>query len=241
MKQIFLKEFAGFFGSLIGYLVMAAFLIMAGLFTWVFPDTSVPDYGFADLDIFFSVAPYILIFLIPALTMRLFAEERKMGTLELLLTRPLSVWEIVAGKYAAVMALTLLTLAPTGLYGVAVWHLGQPKGNLDVPGMAGAYFALALMAGLFAAIGLWTSALTTNQIVSFLLSAFFCFTLYAGIDSLAGLFSAGQSAQTLRQFGALYHYESVSRALIDSRDLVYFISTTALFLFFTVLRIKFSV
>lgn len=239
MKQIFLKEFTGFFGSLSGYLVMAAFLVTAGLFTWVFPDTSVLDYGYADLDIFFSVAPYIFIFLIPALAMRLFAEERKMGTLELLLTRPLPVWQLVAGKYAAVMALTLLALLPTALYGVAIWQLGQPQGNLDIPGMLGSYLALVLMACLFGAIALWTSSLTANQVISFLLAAFFCFIFYAGIDSLANLFSAGQHAWALRQLGALYHYESISRALIDSRDLVYFFSTTALFLFFTVLQIKF--
>lgn len=241
MKRLFLKEFSGFFGSLIGYLVMASFLVTVGLFTWVFPDTSVMHYGYADLGTFFSVAPYVFIFLIPALTMRLFAEERKMGTLELLLTRPVAVWEIVGGKYLAVIALALLALLPTGLYGFALWYLGQPQGNLDIPGMMGSYLGLLLLAALFGAIGLWTSALTTNQIVSFLLAAFFCFFIYAGVDALANLFSAGQASWNMKQLGALYHYESVSRALIDSRDLIYFFSVTGLFLFFAVLRIKLSV
>lgn len=241
MKQIFVKEFTGFFGSLIAYIVMAVFLITVGLFTWVFPDQSVLAYGYADLGTFFSVAPYVFIFLIPALTMRMFAEERKMGTLELLLTRPVTVWQIVLGKYGAVLALVALTLLPTGLYYLALYQLGNPKGNLDSSGILGAYMGLMLMAALFSAIGIWASALTTNQIVAFLVAAFVCFVLYAGMDSLSGLIQAGSWSLNLKEVGALYHYEAMSQALVDSRDVIYFLSLSSLFLFFTVLRIQHSV
>lgn len=241
MRQIFWKEFTGFFGSLIAYMVMAVFLITVGLFTWVFPDQSVLAYGYADLGTFFSVAPYVFIFLIPALTMRMFAEEKKMGTLELLLTRPLHVWQIVLGKYGAVVALSLLTLLPTIFYYVAIYQLGNPKGNLDSSGILGAYLGLTLMAALFGALGIWASSLTTNQIVAFLLAAFASFVLYSGLDSLAGLIQAGSWSLYLKQMGALYHYEAMSLALIDTRDVIYFLSLSSLFLFFTALRIHHSV
>jgi ABC-2 type transport system permease protein len=241
MKQVFLKEFTGFFGSLIAYLVMSVFLVIVGLFTWVFPEQSVLNYGYADLGTFFSVAPYVFIFLISALSMRMFAEERKMGTLELLLTRPVSVVQIVLGKYAAVFALSLLTLLPTVLYYITLYQLGNPKGNLDTSGIVGSYVGLAFLAGLFCAVGLWASSLTANQIVAFLVAAFFCFLLYAGIDSLANLATAGAANLYIKQLGAAYHYEAMSLALIDSRDVTYFLTMAALFLFFTVLRIKHSV
>jgi ABC-2 type transport system permease protein len=241
MKQIFVKEFTGFFGSLIAYIVMTVFLVTVGLFTWVFPEQSILNYGYADLGTFFSVAPYVFIFLLPALTMRMFAEERKMGTLELLLTRPVTVGQIVLGKYAAVVALSLLTLLPTVLYYVTLYQLGNPTGNLDTSGIVGSYIGLIFMAALFGAVGLWASSLTSNQIVAFLVAAFFCFLLYAGMDSLADLLNAGTWNLYVKQLGASYHYEAMSLALIDSRDIIYFVSMVGLFLFFTVLRIKHSV
>lgn len=238
MRQVFLKEFTGFFGSLIAYIVMAVFLITVGLFTWVFPEQSVLNSGYADLGIFFSVAPYVFIFLIPALTMRMFAEERKMGTLELLLTRPVTVWQIVIGKYAAVVVLSIATLLPTALYYVSIYQLGNPKGNLDTSGILGSYFGLVFLAALFGAVGIWTSSLTANQIVAFLVGSFACFLLFAGLDSLSDLIRAGSENLRVKQLGARYHYEAMSLALIDSRDVLYFTSVSALFLFFTVLRIR---
>jgi ABC-2 type transport system permease protein len=241
MKQIFQKELTGFFGSLIAYIVMGVFLVTVGLFTWVFPEDSVLQYGYADLGIFFTVAPYVFIFLVPALTMRMLAEERKMGTLEVLLTRPISVWELVLGKYSAVLVVCILTLLPTGLYYLTLYQLGNPRGNLDTSGILGSYFGLIFLGALFGAVGMWASSLTANQIVAFLVAAFLCFVLYAGLDSLAGLISTGSRHLQVKQLGALYHYEAMSLALLDSRDIIYFVSMSGLFLFFTVLRIKHTV
>lgn len=228
MIRVFTKEFNSYLNSLIAYLVISVFLTGIGLLLWVFPETSVLDYGFADMDTLFSMAPYVFMFLIPAITMKSFAEEKKLGTMELLLTKPLTDWGIVFGKFLAAFALTLVALAPTLIYYFSISRLGNPTGNIDTPGVIGSYIGLSLLASVFCAIGVCASSLTTNQIISFILAAFFCFIFYTGFESLAALTDGG--ALLIKQLGILYHYEALSKGLIDSRDVVYFLSVTGLVL-----------
>jgi ABC-2 type transport system permease protein len=200
---------------------------------WVFPDTSLLDYGYADMGTLFSLAPYVFIFLIPAITMRSFAEEKKAGTMELLLTKPLTNWDILLGKFFACFLLVLFSLLPTIIYYVSIYQLGNPAGNIDTPGVIGSYVGLILLGGVFCSIGIFASSITPNQIVSFIVAAFLCFIVYTGFDSIATLDSVKDYALTVRQWGITYHYESISRGLLDSRDLIYFLSVTWLILFLT--------
>ncbi|HLZ17248.1 MAG TPA: gliding motility-associated ABC transporter permease subunit GldF [Cyclobacteriaceae bacterium] len=222
MIRVFLKEFNSFLNALIAYLVIGVFLTGIGLLLWVFPETSILDYGFADLDTLFSMTPYVFIFLIPAITMKSFAEEKKMGTMEVLFAKPLSDWDIVIGKFLASLALTLVALLPTLIYYFSIYRLGNPIGNIDTAGVIGSYIGLSLLAFAFCAIGILASSLTVNQIVSFILAAFLCFILYSGFESLASL--AGDGALLTKQVGMLYHYDALGKGLIDSRDVIYFLS-----------------
>ena len=224
MIQIFIKEFNSFLNSLIAYIVIGVFLTAMGLLIWVFPETSVLDYGFADMDSLFSMGPYVFIFLIPAITMKSFAEEKKLGTMELLLTKPLRDRDIVIGKFMAAFALVLLALIPTVIYYFSISKLGNPVGNIDTAGVLGSYIGLALLAGVFCAIGIFASSLTPNQIVSFILAAFLCFIFYTGFESVSALMATGTGALFIKQLGILYHYQSLSKGLVDSRDVVYFVS-----------------
>lgn len=233
MRYILVKEFRSFLNSLIAYMVMAVFLTAVGLLTWVFPDTSVLDYGFADMGTLFSLAPYVFIFLIPAITMRSFAEEKKSGTLELLLTKPLSDWDIVFGKFLACFFLVIVAILPTLIYYFSIRQLGNPVGNIDTSGVMGSYIGLLLLSAVFCSIGLLASSITPNQIVAFILAAFLCFIIFSGFHSVSSLPALSSIALGVKQLGVLYHYETLSKGLIDSRDLIYFISTTALMLLFT--------
>ena len=231
MIHVFRKEFNGFLHSLSAYLVIGIFLTAMGLLIWVFPETSVLDYGYADLDTLFSMAPYVFTFLIPAITMKSFAEERKLGTLELLLTKPLTDWDIVLGKFFAAFALVVVALLPTLIYYFSIVKLGNPVGNIDTAAVVGSYVGLLFLAAIFCAIGIFTSTLSNNQIVAFLLAAFFSFLMYTGFDSLSSF--AGSQALLVKQFGILYHYESLGKGLIDTRDIIYSLSTAGLLLLFT--------
>lgn len=222
MVRIFLKEINSFLDSLIGYAVIAVFLVTMGLLMWVFPETSVLDYGFATMDTLFSLGPFVFVFLIPAITMRSFAEERKLGTLEWLLTKPVSEGAIVMGKFLAAVCLVGLALVPTLIYYLALSQLGNPAGNIDTSGVIGSYVGLMLLAAVFCAAGVLASSLVSNQIVAFLLAAFACFLLYSGFESASALVSDGALALIIRQFGIQYHFDSLARGLIDSRDLAYF-------------------
>ena len=236
MLHIFKKEFTSFLNSLIAYIVIAVFLTGIGLLMWVFPETSVLDYGFADMDTLFSMGPFVFIFLVPAITMKSFAEEKKLGTLELLFTKPLTDWDIVIGKFLAGFLLVIIALLPTLVYYFSIVSLGNPVGNVDTPGVTGSYVGLALLGGVFCSIGIFASSITPNQIVAFILAAFFCFIFYSGLDSLSGFF--GSQALFVKQLGILYHYESMSKGLIDSRDLIYFLSVTSLMLLFTKIKVS---
>lgn len=237
MLTILQKEFNAFLNSPVAYVVLGVFLIATGLFVWVFPDSSVLDYGFADLQTLFTLAPWIFLFLIPAITMRTFAEEKKAGTIELLLTRPLTDWQIIGGKYLACFLLALLALIPTLLYYFSVYKLGSPEGNIDSAATVGSYLGLAFLASVFAAIGILASALTRDQIIAFLVAVVGCFLIYSGFDSLASVLE-GSPAYYVSQLGIAAHYRDLSKGLVDSRDLVYFISVVWLALQATRLALR---
>jgi ABC-2 type transport system permease protein len=193
---------------------------------WVFPQTNVLDYGFADMETLFGLAPYVFMFLIPAICMRLFAEEKKAGTMELLFTRPLRDIEVILGKYFAGVFLVLFSLLPTLIYYYSVYQLGNPKGNLDTAGIMGSYVGLLLLGSFFTALGVLASSLTENQVVAFILGAFLCFISYDGIDALASMETLGSLGHAIERLGVVYHYNALSRGLMDSRDILYFISVT---------------
>jgi ABC-2 type transport system permease protein len=233
MLQILSKEFNGFLNSLIAFIVIGVFLTAIGLLMWVFPDTAVLDYGYADMDTVFLMGPYVFIFLVPAITMRSFAEEKKAGTIELLLTKPVNDWDIVLGKFLANFLLVLFALVPTLLYYYTVYQLGSPKGNIDTPGVIGSYIGIAFLAAVFCAIGIFASSVTRNQIVAFILGAFLCFMAYLGFDSISSLDVWSGDPLFIKQLGILYHYDSLSKGLIDTRDVIYFLSVVFLMLSLT--------
>lgn len=228
------KEITGFFASVTGYIVITVFLTLNGLFIWVFPGAfNLLDTGYANLDTLFIISPWVFLFLVPAVTMRLFSEEKKAGTIELLLTRPVSDFAIVFAKFAAGLSLVLFSLLPTIVYFFSVYMLGSPPGNLDTGGIAGSYTGLFFLAAIYVSIGVFTSALTDNQIISFILSMVICFVFYFGFESLSSL-SLFKSIETvILKLGINEHYGSISRGVADSRDIVYFISVITVFLFLT--------
>ncbi|HRI01947.1 MAG TPA: gliding motility-associated ABC transporter permease subunit GldF [Saprospiraceae bacterium] len=239
MAELIYKEIRSFFSSIIGYLVIAVFLIIMGSLMWVFPDYSILDYNVASLDQLFSVSPFIFLFLIPAVTMRAFAEEMAQGTMETLLTKPLTETQIVFGKFFANLILVLLALLPSLLYYYSVYQLGSPKGNLDSGAIAGSYLGLILLAAGFVAIGLFASSLTKNQIVGFILASFLCFLFYSAfyyISKLPVFF--GKVDDVVLQLGIDEHYNQMSKGLIDLKDLVYFGSLIFFFLWLTVEQLK---
>ena len=239
MKAILLREIKSFFGSSIGYLVIAIFLIINGLFLWIFDGQyNILKSGFADLGPFFTLAPWILIFLIPAVTMRSFSDEKRQGTLELLLTKPLSIWQIVNGKFLGAFILILIAIIPTLIYVYVISSLGMPEGNIDLGSTMGSYFGLLFLIAAYSAIGIFTSTLSDNQIVAFILSVFLCFIFYFGFQGLAHYFKAIENF--IAAFGMDYHYKSMSRGVLDTRDILYFVSTSFLFLLLTVYKLKSS-
>lgn len=237
MKALLLREIKAFFGSPIGYLVIAIFLLLNGLFLWVFEgDFNILDSGFADLSPFFTLAPWILIFLIPAVTMRSFSDEKKQGTIELLFTKPLTMWEIVNGKFLGAFVLIILALLPTVIYVFVLQGLGNPPGNVDIGSTVGSYFGLLFLIAGYTAIGIFTSTLSDNQIVAFILAVFLCFVFYFGFEGLSGF--AGGLGNFVASLGMDYHFKSMSRGVLDTRDIIYFVSIALLFLSFTVYKLK---
>lgn len=235
MLAILKKEINSFFASPIGYLVIAIFLILNGLFLWLFNgEFNILDYGFADLSSFFLLAPWILMFLIPAVTMRSFADEKKQGTLELLLTKPISHFNIVLGKYFGALILIFIALVPTLLYVYTVYHLGNPVGNLDMGSVLGSYFGLLFLVAAYTAIGVFCSSLTDNQIVAFISSISICLFLFIGFEGLAEI----TSSNYLDNLGMSLHFKSMSRGVLDTRDIIYFLSITLFFLLITKLNIN---
>jgi ABC-2 type transport system permease protein len=222
--QILLKEINTFLNSLIAYIIIAIFLTGIGLLLWVFPETSVLEYGYADMGSFFSLCPYIFMFLIPAITMRMFSEEKRGGTLELLLTRPIRDIDIILGKYLAGVFLVAFSILPTILYYITISYLGNPSGNIDTAAVIGSYFGLFLLGAVFTSIGIFSSSFTENQVIAFIIAVFLSFLLYFGFSAISGLAIFGRNSDIIDQMGILYHYNSMSKGLIDSRDVIYFLS-----------------
>ncbi|NQY29516.1 MAG: gliding motility-associated ABC transporter permease subunit GldF [Flavobacteriaceae bacterium] len=233
MFAILKKEIYSFFSTAIGYLVIGIFLITNGLFIWVFKgEFNILDYGFADLSGYYFIAPWIFIFLIPAITMKSFSEEKKQGTLEILLTTPINNWQLVLGKFLGAFTLIILALLPTVLYIYTVYQLGNPVGNIDLGSTFGAYTGLLGIAMIYCAIGIFTSAVSDNQIVAFLLAVLLCFTFYYGFEGLSETTGA-----SIENIGIKAHFKNISKGILDSRDIIYFFSISALFLFFTSLTL----
>ncbi len=237
MKALLLREIKSFFGSPVGYLVIAIFLLLNGLFLWVFDgDFNILNSGYADLTPFFKLAPWILLFLIPAVTMRSFSDEKKQGTLELLFTKPLSIWEIVNGKFLGAFFLIVMALLPTLLYVWVLSYFGNPPGNIDMGSTMGSYFGLLFLVASYCAIGVFTSTLSENQIVAFILAVFICFVFYFGFEGISNLLD--QNNSLISKLGMDYHFKSMSRGVIDTRDIIYFLSVTVFFLALTVFQLK---
>lgn len=231
MISLFFKEINSFFSSVIGYVVMAVFLLAIGLLMWVFPDFSIIGYKYATLDQLFDVAPMVFLFLIPAITMRSIAEERNQGTIEFLETKPITDLQIVLAKFFAGWVLVGITLVPTLLFYYSVYQLGLPKGNLDSGAIGGSYLGLFMLGGIFTAIGVFASSLTKNQIVAFLLAALLAFVFYWGFDFISRLPTfVGWIDDLVQMFGIEYHYQQISRGVIDSRNMIYFFSVIAAFI-----------
>lgn len=234
---IFQKELSSFFSSLIAYIVMGVFIVAIGLIVWVFPDTNVLDYGYADLGVFFNLSPYVLLFLVPAITMRSIAEESKNGTLELLLTKPVSDISLVGGKFLANWLLVILTLALTFIFVYSVYSLGNPQGNIDLAAVTGSYIGLFLLSGVLVAMGLWASSLNENQIVAFVIGVFLGFVFYVGFSSVSALLGSSWMAIFFSSIALDEQYQALGKGLLDTRNVVFLISLAVFFLALTYLRV----
>ncbi|MDR3184694.1 MAG: gliding motility-associated ABC transporter substrate-binding protein GldG [Prevotellaceae bacterium] len=239
MWVIFVKEVRAFFSSLTGYLALVVFLLMNAWFLWLGPgEFNVLDNGYADLNALFTLAPWIFLFLIPAVTMRSFAEEKKSGTLELLLTKPITPTQLITGKYAAAVVLALCALLPTLVHVYSIYVIGNPVGNMDMGGTWGSYLGLCFLAAIYAAIGIFASSVTANQITAYIVAAALCFFFYTGFDGLSQLNLFASAGHFILQSGINEHYKSISRGVVDSRDVLYFLSAIAAFLSITRLALR---
>ena len=239
MITLLKKEISAFIHSLTGYLTISVFLLVNGLFLWVFQtDFNIPNYGYASLDGLFMLAPFVFLFLMPTITMRSFADEQRTGTIELLLTKPLTEMQIVWSKFLANVILMLLSLLPTLIYFFSVYQLGMPKGNIDLGGTWGSFIGLFFLGASFVAIGLFVSSLTDNQIVAFILSVVLSGFLYIGFEFIHNLALFGKADLFIKSLGINEHYQSISRGVVDTRDLIYFTSIIGLFLILTRIRLE---
>ncbi len=239
MFTLYKKEINSFLNSILGYVVIAVFLIVNGLFLWVFPlESNIMDFGYANLDGLFLLAPFVFLFLIPAITMRFFADEKKSGTIELLMTKPLTDLQVILAKYFAGLSLVIISLIPTLIYFVSVYQLGFPSGNMDVGGTWGSYIGLFFLSASFVAIGLFASSLTDNQIISFILAAMICGFIYIGFEFIYSLDLFGNIDLFIKSLGISSHYSYMSKGVIDTRDLLYFLSLISLFIILTKISLE---
>jgi len=234
MLTLLRRELNSFLSSLIGYVVIIVFLIAIGLFMWVFPgESNVLDTGYAGINTLFIIAPWVFMFLVPAVTMKVFSEEKRLGTIELLFTLPLSDIQIILAKYFASLLLVLFSLVPTLVYFISVYYLGNPVGNMDLGGTWGSYIGLFFLGSGFVAIGVFASSISDNQIIAFIVAFFLSFLCFTGFESLATLNSFSGIDSTIINLGIQHHYVSMSRGVLDTRDILYFISIATLFLLLT--------
>jgi ABC-2 type transport system permease protein len=225
MFAIFRKEITGFFSSLTGYIVIIVFLLINSLFMWVFPgEMNVLDNGYAGLDTLFIISPWVFLFLVPAVTMKMFADEKRLGTIELIFSRPVTERGIVYGKYIASVALVLLSLFPCLIFYLSVYLLGESPGNLDKGAVWGAFIGLFFLAALYASAGLLASSLTDNQVIAFIIAVLISFFLFMGFDSFAYLPGLKKIDEFVIRLGINEHYKSISRGVLDINDIIYFIT-----------------
>ncbi len=237
MWSICKKELRQFFSNLSGYIAIILFLLVNGLFLFILKDSNVFDYGYASLEKFFELSPWILMFLIPAITMRSFSEEFRVGTFEILQTKPLTKTKIVLGKYLAVILVLFFVIFPTLIYVITIQQLSA-TGDIDMGGIAGSYIGLFLLSSVFAAIGICCSSFTNNAVIAFLISAFVCLVLYFGFHAMSKLpIFVGSADYFIEMLGIDFHYQNVSRGMLDTREVVYFFSLIFLFLIITVKNI----
>ncbi|MFT6845221.1 MAG: ABC-2 type transport system permease protein [Flavobacteriales bacterium] len=239
MFSLYLKEIRSFLSSIIGYVVIIVFLLLNSLFTWVFPGQfNTLEAGYSNLDTLFIIAPWVFLFLIPAITMRTFAEEQKNGTIELLLTKPLTEFQLVFSKYLSSLTLVFIALVPTLIYYISIYQLGNPVGNIDAGGTLGSYIGLFCLSSVFISIGVFASSLTHNQIVAFILTVFLCFFFYTGFEAIGSFLLFGALDSFIINLGINAHFISISRGVVDTRDLLYFVGLTTIFLLLTQAKIK---
>ena len=230
MFAIFRKEISGFFSSLTGYIVIIVFLLVNSLFMWVFPgEWNIFDSGYAGLDTLFFISPWVFLFLVPAVTMKMIAEEKRLGTIELIYSRPITERGIIYGKYLASVSLVLLALLPGFIYYISVYLLGEFPGNLDKGGTCGAFIGLFFLASVYAAAGIFASSVTDNQVIAFIIAVLICFVLFMGFDSFAYLPGLKNLNEFVIRLGINEHYKSISRGVLDIKDVVYFLSVVAIF------------
>lgn len=239
MFTLFYKEISSFLSSLIGYIVIIVFLLINSLFLWVFnSDFNILNFGYASIDGLFMLAPFVFLFLIPAITMRSFADEKKSGTIELLLTKPITDLQIILAKFFAGMVLVFFSLLPTLIYFISVYWLGFPAGNIDVGAAWGSYIGLMLLGSAFVSIGLFCSSLTDKQVLAFVLSVFFCGFFYMGFEFIYSLDLFGKIDLFIQSIGMNAHYISLSRGVVDTRDIIYFLSIITLFILLSKISVE---
>lgn len=234
MLSLYIKEIKSFLSSIIGYIFIGVFLIVSGLFLWVFPNIdNIMEAGLADMQGLFSLSQFLFLFLVPAITMRSFAEERRTGTMDLLLTKPLTDMQIIGAKFLSCLTLLVIALLPTLIYVISVFLLGNPIGNIDMGRTWGSYLGLLFLGASFISIGIFSSSLTTNQIIAFIIAALLCFVISFGFAFIYSFEALGSFGYYIKALGIEHHYASISKGVIDSRDVIYFCSVIFLFLFGT--------
>ena len=239
MLSLYFKEVRSFLSSIIGYVFILIYLIASGLFHWILSyNTNLLEGAEADLIPFFNLSPVILLILIPAITMRSIAEERRTGTIELLFTRPISDFNIILAKYFAGLTLAIIAIIPTIIYYFSMYYIGDPVGVIDLGATLTSYLGLGFICAVFVSIGIFTSSLTSSQIVSFILAMFLCWFMYDGLELLGAFSQVGEIDAIIRYFGISFHYNSIKKGIIDTSDLVYFISVIGLFLYATLASVK---
>jgi ABC-2 type transport system permease protein len=239
MKALYFKEIRSFLSSVIGYTFIIIFLITSGLFHWVISyNTNLLEGSESDLIPFFNLSPLIFLILIPAITMRSIAEERRTGTIELLFTRPISDFNILFAKYLAGITLVIITLIPTLVYYISMHFLGNPVGIIDDGATLTSYLGLILLGSVFVSIGIFASSITNSQIVAFILAMFLCWIFYDGLTLLGSFNLMGDFDYIIKYCGLSFHYDSIKRGVIDTSDLIYFVGLITLFLFAALTMIK---
>ncbi len=239
MFALYKKELSSFFSSLTGYVAILVFLVAIGVFMWIVPGgNNVLDNGYASLETFFILGPWVFMFLIPAVTMRLFSDEKKSGTIELLMTRPISDLAVVLAKYFGALTIALISIIPTFIFFISIYKLGNPTGNIDIGGTWGSYIGLVFLAIVYVSVGVFCSSLTDNQIISFMLALVITFVLYFGMDAFSSMFSLQKGEYFLQGLSISRHYQSMSRGVIDTRDVIYFLGVASIFILLTKFKLQ---